>query len=114
MVLPLTIAIIQVLLVRVQNMLFALPMLSIIESVKVKMDDVSTIEGRMAIPFRDHTVPLVRLNEVLELPPQRMKRERRRDQMLVVIATSLDRQSVSLWMRSWERKKSLSRIWGSI
>jgi two-component system chemotaxis sensor kinase CheA len=89
LVLPLTIAIIQVLLVEVRNMIFALPMLPITESVKVNTEDVSTIEGRMAIHFRERTVPLVRLDEVLELPPARDKEGRARKEMLVVIATSL-------------------------
>jgi chemotaxis protein histidine kinase CheA len=90
LVLPLTIAIIQVLLVEVQNMTFALPMLPIIESVKMNMDDVSTVEGRMAIHFREHTVPLVRLDEVLELPPTGEEVGKARKEMMVVIATSLD------------------------
>jgi len=90
LVLPLTIAIIQVLLVEVQDMIFALPMLPITESVKVKMDDVSTIEGRMAISLRGHTVPLVALNEVLELPPVREEKEKAGGEMMVVIAASLD------------------------
>jgi chemotaxis protein histidine kinase CheA len=92
LVLPLTIAIIQVLLVKVQNMIFALPMLPITESAKVNMDDVSTIGGRMAIHFREHTVPLVRLDEVLELPPAGDEKGKRKNEMLVVMATSLDRR----------------------
>ena len=92
LVLPLTIAIIQVLLVEVQNMVFALPMLPITESIKVNMEDVSTIEGRMAIQFREHIVPLVRLNEVLELPSARDEEGKAKKEMLVVIATSLDRR----------------------
>jgi two-component system chemotaxis sensor kinase CheA len=92
LVLPLTIAIIQVLLVKVQNMLFALPVLSITESLKVNMEAVSTIEGRMAIPFREKIVPLVRLDEVLGLPPARDEEEKVQKAMLVVIVTSLDRR----------------------
>jgi two-component system chemotaxis sensor kinase CheA len=90
LVLPLTIAIIQVLLVEVQDMIFALPMLPITESVKVKRGEVSTIEGRMAISLRGHTVPLVALNEVLELPPVREEKEKADGEMMVVIAASLD------------------------
>jgi two-component system chemotaxis sensor kinase CheA len=90
LVLPLTIAIIQVLLVEVQGMIFALPMLPITESVKVKMDDVSTIEGRMAISLRGHTVPLVALNEVLELPPVQEEKKKTDGETMVVIAASLD------------------------
>jgi two-component system chemotaxis sensor kinase CheA len=90
LVLPLTIAIIQVLLVEVQDMIYALPMLPITESVKVKMDDVSTIEGRMAISLRGHTVPLVALNEVLELPRVQEEKKRANGEMIAVIAASLD------------------------
>ena len=92
LVLPLTIAIIQVLLVKVQNILFALPMFSVTESVKVNVDDVSAIEGRMAIQFRDHIVPLVKLNEVLGLPPPGDGEGKAKKEMLVVMATSLDSQ----------------------
>jgi two-component system chemotaxis sensor kinase CheA len=92
LVLPLTIAVIQALLVKVQNMLFALPMLSITESIKVKMDHISTVEGRMAIQFRDQIIPLVRLNEVLELPLVREEERKERDEMLVLIASYLDRR----------------------
>ena len=92
LVLPLTIAIIHVLLVKVQGMLFALPMLSIIETVKVNMDDVSTTEGRMAIQFREQIVPLVRLKEVLGLPPTRDEEANPKKETLVVMVASLDRR----------------------
>jgi two-component system chemotaxis sensor kinase CheA len=90
LVLPLTIAIIQVLLVKVQNVLFALPMFSVTESVKINVDDVSAIEGRMAIQFREHIVPLVALNEVLGLPPPGDEEGKAKKEILVVMATSLD------------------------
>jgi chemotaxis protein histidine kinase CheA len=92
LILPLTIAIIQVLLVEAQKMIFALPMLPITESVKVNMDDVSTIEGRMTIQIREHTVPLVRLDAVLELPQTGDKEGKAKRDMRVVIGTSLDRR----------------------
>jgi chemotaxis protein histidine kinase CheA len=92
LVLPLTIAIIQVLLVEVQKMIFALPMLPITESVRANMDDVSTIEGRMAIHLREQTVPLVRLDAVLELPHAGDKEGKATKEMRVVIGTSLDRR----------------------
>jgi two-component system chemotaxis sensor kinase CheA len=90
LVLPLTIAIIKVLLVKVQNMLFAFPMLSITESVKVNMDEVYTTEGRMATQFREHIVPLIRLDEVLGLPAARDEEGKAKKAALVVIVSSLD------------------------
>jgi len=92
LVLPLTIAIIQVLLVKVQGMIFALPMLPISESVRVKMDEVPTIEGTMAIQYRERIVPLVRLHDVLGLSPREDGGGKQKKEMLVVIARSLDRQ----------------------
>ncbi len=92
LVLPLTIAIIQVLLVKVQGMLFSLPMSSISECVKVKSDEVSTIEGRMAVQIREQFVPLVRLDKVLGLPPLRDEESMDKKEWLVVIATTLDRR----------------------
>jgi two-component system chemotaxis sensor kinase CheA len=90
LVLPLTIAIIQVLLLKVQNMLFALPMFSVTETVKVSRDNVSFTGGKMAIQFREHILPLVRLNEVLGLPPAGNEEEKEKTEMLVVVASSLD------------------------
>jgi two-component system chemotaxis sensor kinase CheA len=46
----------------------------------------------MAVQFRDHIVPLVRLNEVLGLSPGGDGEEKQKKEMLVVMATSLDRQ----------------------
>ncbi len=89
LVLPLTIAIIQVLLLKVQSMLFALPMFSVTESVKVSRDDIFVTGGRMAIQFREHIVPLVKLNEVLGLPPTE-KEKKEKKEILVVMASSLD------------------------
>jgi two-component system chemotaxis sensor kinase CheA len=92
LVLPLTVAVIQVLLVRVQGMLFALPIHSITESVKVRTGDVSTLEGRMAISLRDQIVPLVRLEELLKLPPAKETEGKAREETFVVIASSVDRR----------------------
>jgi two-component system, chemotaxis family, sensor kinase CheA len=92
LVLPLTIAVIQVLLVEAEKKLFAIPMLSITESVKVKLDEVSTIEGRMAISLREQTVPLVRLNDVLGLPTSMDDAAKAKNHVPVVIATSFDQR----------------------
>jgi two-component system chemotaxis sensor kinase CheA len=92
LVLPLTIAIMQVLLVKAGKMVFALPMLPIEESIEVNVEDVSTIEGRMAIQVREHTVPLVRLSEVLDLPPLGDEEGKTKEKIPAVIANSLDRR----------------------
>ncbi len=91
LVLPLTIAIIQVLLVKAQDMLFALPMPYMLECVKFNMNEVSTLEGRMSIQIREQIVPLVRLDEVLGLPPPKQEEAAKKESLAVIMA-SLDRR----------------------
>lgn len=92
LVLPLTIAIIQVLLVKVQDMLWALPMPCITECVKINPNEISTLEGRKAIQIREQIVPLVRLEEVMGLPPRKEEEGRAPKDSLAVITASLDRR----------------------
>lgn len=92
LVLPLTIAIIQVLLVKVRGMLFAFPMLSVERTVSILPEDIATIEGKMAIDVLGRTVPIVRLDEVLQFPAA--ERDREKDaagDLFVVIAVTLDK-----------------------
>lgn len=92
LVLPLTIAIMQVLLVEVREMLFSLPMPYISECVKVNPKEVSTLEGRMAVQIREQIVPLVTLGDVLGLPPLEGGEGQERKELMVIVTSSLDRQ----------------------
>lgn len=69
MELPLTIAIIHVLLVKVQEKVFAIPLLGVDEVAKVLPNEIQTVENRMAIGLRGSTTPVVRLDAVLGIPP---------------------------------------------
>ena len=66
--LPLTIAIIQALLVEVEQATFAIPLGSVIEAVKITKDDVKTINGREVLTLRERVLPLLRLSEEFEIP----------------------------------------------
>lgn len=95
LVLPLTIAIIQALLVKTKGMSFAIPMNSIVESFKASESEFSTIEGRMAIQIRGHTMPVMRLAEVMALPSVYAKDdepEKKEEELDVIIVTSLSKQ----------------------
>ncbi len=66
--LPLTLAIIEGMVVRLQTEKFIIPLLSIIESVRLETANLSTIGGDgEVIRWRDEVLPLVRLGEVLEM-----------------------------------------------
>jgi len=78
--LPLTLAIISVLLVESGTQVYAIPLSSVIESLKVQTSDLHQINGRDTIRVRDRIVPLVHLRELFELPG-----ERRPSQYVVIL-----------------------------
>jgi len=65
--LPLTLAIIHVLLIRTGGEVFAVPLDVVTRSITVKSADVHLIEDREFITVMGKQVPLIRLNDVLEL-----------------------------------------------
>jgi two-component system, chemotaxis family, sensor kinase CheA len=67
--LPLTLAIISALLVEVSDRTYAVPLGSVVESLKFRLSDVHTINGRDTLRIRDRIVPLVRLESFFALPP---------------------------------------------
>ncbi len=85
--LPLTLAIIQALLVRVGEELYSIPLDSVIESQRVEMPDVRTVHGNEVITLRGQVVPLVRIAEFFELGGQRDP-----DKVMIVIVGLQGRQ----------------------
>ena len=63
--LPLTLAIIQALLVEVSKEVFSIPLDSVLEVVRVGENEISTINGREVIRLRNTVLPLARLGHVL-------------------------------------------------
>jgi two-component system chemotaxis sensor kinase CheA len=73
--LPLTLAIISALLIEVSGRAYAVPLGSVIESVKFGPGDVETISGRATLRLRDEIVPLVRLATLFSLPAAPAERQ---------------------------------------
>lgn len=67
---PLTLAIIRALLLRVGDQTFALPTGSVEETLRVQPDEIIKMEGREVIRRQRRTVPLVRLSDILGVPSQ--------------------------------------------
>ncbi len=65
--LPLTLAIIQGLLVDVCGEIFIIPLSSVIEVVKIKAEQVHSIKGKEIIRLRDSILPLLRLEKIFNL-----------------------------------------------
>ncbi len=59
--LPLTLAIIRGLLVRVANVVYVLPLGSVVETLRVQNEQIQSVRGHEVVVIRGETVPLVRL-----------------------------------------------------
>jgi two-component system, chemotaxis family, sensor kinase CheA len=69
--LPLTLAILPVLFVRVSEEIYGLPLRSVLETVRVEPGQLHVIEGREVLRVRGQTLPLLRLTETFALKPDR-------------------------------------------
>ncbi len=64
---PLTLAIIQALLVGAQEEYFAVPLSSVLETVRVPAEEIYSIEGKDVLRLREEILPLVRLSDVFNI-----------------------------------------------
>jgi len=65
--LPITLAIIQALIVRAADQQFAIPLTSVEESLRIQAREIRTVEAREVLALRDVTLPLVRLADAFSL-----------------------------------------------
>ncbi|MGP1562050.1 MAG: hybrid sensor histidine kinase/response regulator [Helicobacteraceae bacterium] len=61
---PLTLAIIQALIVGAQEEYYAIPLASVLETVRISQDDISFVEGKSVMRLRDEVLSLVRLGDI--------------------------------------------------
>jgi len=64
---PLTLAIIQALLVAAQEELFAIPLANVIETVRITLEDISAVEGKSVLRLRDEVLPLVSMSDIFKI-----------------------------------------------
>ena len=64
MKIPLTLAIIQALLVGAQEEYYAIPLASVSETVRISLEEIYTVEGRNVLRLRDEVLSLVRLSDI--------------------------------------------------
>jgi two-component system chemotaxis sensor kinase CheA len=64
---PLTLAIIQALLVGVQEEYYAIPLASVLETVRIAKDDIYTVENRSVMRLRDEVLSLVHIGDIFEV-----------------------------------------------
>jgi len=87
MKLPLTLAIIQALLVNVADELYSIPLDAVIESQRIDASEVRTVHGGEVITLRGQVVPLIRIAEFFRLDVRRDT-----DKVMIVIVGLQGRQ----------------------
>jgi len=66
--LPLTLAIIQAMLVQVQNEMYAIPLASIDSTLSIQPNDIRTVQNNEVIVLRGEIIPIIRMQELLQVP----------------------------------------------
>ena len=87
--LPITLAIIQGLIVAAAGDRFAIPLTSVDEILRIWSNEIRTIEGREVYKLRETPLPLLRLSDAFELDEQRDDEENRK--WFVVVTRSAER-----------------------
>ncbi len=83
---PLTLAIIPALLVRVGRELYTIPLATVEETLRIFEEDTSTIEGNEVIYIRNITLPLVRLSELFDI---QVDEQLKGKEFVVIVSTGL-------------------------
>lgn len=63
--LPLTMAIILALLVKLHDQIYAIPLTSVLDVASIQKDEIKNLEGQEAIIYRDHILPVFWLKDIL-------------------------------------------------
>lgn len=66
--LPLTLAIIQAMLVKVQEEMYAIPLGSIDSTINIQPTDIKTVRNKEVIVLRGEIIPIIRMEETLQVP----------------------------------------------
>lgn len=64
---PLTLAIIQSLMVGAQEEFYAIPLSSVLETVRISEDEIFSVEGRSVMRLRDEVLSLVKLSDIFDV-----------------------------------------------
>ncbi|SDY91166.1 chemotaxis protein CheA [Tindallia californiensis] len=87
--LPLTLAIIQALLVDVESEKYAIPLNNIREISTIEEGQIRNVQGKEVVLFRQSTLPIIRLSEILEVPP--VENKETTNEYTIVIVSHGDR-----------------------
>jgi two-component system, chemotaxis family, sensor kinase CheA len=102
--LPITLAIIQALIVQAAGEKFAIPLTSVEESLRIYTRDIRTVERREVFTLRDSTIPLLRLSDAFNLTDGR---DRGPDAKWFVVVTRSGEKTVGLLVDALVRQQEI-------
>lgn len=114
--LPLTLAIIRGLLVRVSGIVYVLPLGSVVETLKIKTNEIQTVNRKKVVVIRETTTPLLDLRDIFPLPSE-TKRDHKGAIYVVVVGVAEQRAGLIVDSLIGEHEvviKSLSRYCGDV
>jgi len=89
--LPLTLAIIQALMVNLGEEKYALPLNNIKEITTIQSSAISLVQNQEVVLYRNKTLPIIRLNEVLDV--EYREEQAQKDEMIVVVVRKGDQEA---------------------
>jgi two-component system chemotaxis sensor kinase CheA len=113
-VLPLTLAIMPTLLVRVRHDTFAIPLVTVTETLRIPRSSIQSINSRPVIQLRDHVLPVTRLTDVFDMGSHR---NGNRQEYIVVVRSGKTQMGLIVDTLIGEQEvvvKSLSSIVGEV
>lgn len=87
--LPLTLAIIQALLVNIAEEKYAIPLNSIKEIISININNIKNVQSKEVILYRDNVLPIVRLDSILDVE----KNGEEKDEITIVVVKKGDKNS---------------------
>ncbi|MFP4654450.1 MAG: chemotaxis protein CheW [Methanohalobium sp.] len=88
--LPLTIAIIQSIMVKVSDETYVIPLTNVVRNVSIKENDIKTIKGEEAVLLRGEVLPIVRLHDVLDTSHNYQEHDK--EDLIVVIVERMGKK----------------------
>lgn len=107
MIIPLSLAIIGGLLVKIGPEKYIVPISSVLSTIQIEQNEIKRIHGKPIMMFRDQVVPLVRAAEILDVPKTSTSAAEGTDEKLTIIMIEKAGRPLGLIVDSFESKQDV-------
>jgi two-component system, chemotaxis family, sensor kinase CheA len=117
--LPITLAIIQALIVKIRQVKYAVPLSSVAETVRIFSRDIQTIDRKEVFYLRNRTIPLILVDQFFGLPPNGLREKafmivvKMADQLFGLVVDELSGQQEIIIKSMGDKLKDVPGIAGA-